>query len=188
MSVTINAKGTSTSSFMIGKNGAIIGQDGTITPPPGGNVTLNLDPDAGLVLAAGVGPSLITSTDNLDLHINPATGGGQYLVLCANRWPATDGTSGQVLTTNGSGIASWQNTALAAPKYEEYVATSSQTVFSTTMTTIAKSGGRAYLQVFVNGVFQQEGSTKAFTVTGGNQITFNSGIAENANVVIYGFA
>lgn len=188
MSVTINAKGTSMSSFTIGKNGAIIGQDGSITPPVGGNVTFNLDPDAGLVLQAGTGPSLITSTDNLDLHINPATGGGQYLVLCANRWPTADGTAGQVITTNGSGILSFTTPSIIAPKYEEYVATSSQTVFNTTMTTLSNSGGRSYLQVFVNGVYQQQGSTKAYTVTDTNQITFNTGLAADSNVVIYGFA
>jgi len=77
---------------------------------------------------------------------------------------------------------------LVAPNYEEFVATSAQTVFNTTMTTTAKGAGKAYLQVFVNGVFQMEGASKSYTVTGGNQITFNSGLVLNDDVAIYGYA
>ena len=56
------------------------------------------------------------------------------------------------------------------------------------MSTVAKGSGKAHLQVFVNGVFRQEGATKAFTVTGANQITFNSALTADDNVVIYGYA
>jgi hypothetical protein len=108
MAVTINAKGTSVSSFSVGKNGTTISQAGVITPPTGTDLTIALDTDKNLVINAGSsGPALITASDNQDLHINPATGGGQYLVLNANRWPPADGTSGQVLRTNGSGVLSW---------------------------------------------------------------------------------
>lgn len=108
MSVTLNAKGTSTTSFKVGKNGTIITQGGVISPPAATDLKIDLDVDQNLVIDAGVsGPSLITTTDNLDLHINPGTGGGQYLVLVANRWPGADGTAGQVLTTDGTGILSF---------------------------------------------------------------------------------
>ena len=80
----------------------------SIVSASGQNLTLSVDPDKFVSIDGGIGAaSLITSTNNQDLHINPATGGGQFLVLCANRWPTTDGTNGQVLTTNGSGILSF---------------------------------------------------------------------------------
>lgn len=110
MAVTLNAKGTSTTSFIVGKDGTTITQGGVIAPPATTDLKIDLDVDQYLVIDAGAsGPALITTTDDKDLHINPATGGGQYLVLNANRWPATDGTSGQVLTTNGSGVLSFSS-------------------------------------------------------------------------------
>lgn len=109
MSVTINAKGTSVPSFTIGKAGTNITQSGTISPPAGNDLTLSIEPGNNLVVDAGTsGPALITATNDQDLHINPATGGGQYLILCADRWPATDGTAEQVITTDGSGVLSFQ--------------------------------------------------------------------------------
>lgn len=108
MAVTLNAKGTSTTSFAIGFGGTTITQGGEITPPPSSDLKVNLDEDQYLVVDAGIsGPALITATDDQDLHINPAVGGGQYLVLNDTRWPAADGTANQVLTTNGSGILSF---------------------------------------------------------------------------------
>jgi hypothetical protein len=162
----------------------------SIVAPAATDLTFTVDSSQYVIVDSGTsGPALITTDNDLDLHINPATGGGQYLVLVANRWPTTAGTSGQVLTTGALGVTSWQTPAsILPPNYEEYVATASQTVFGTTMSTVAKSSGKAYLQVFVNGVFQQEGATKQFTVTGANQITFNAGLTLNSDVVIYGYA
>lgn len=207
MSITINAKGTSVSSFIVGNNGTLITQAGEIFSP--------------------------TTTD-----LSLTAGTGQNIVLDGLRFPNTDGTTGQTLTTNGSGVLSWSSagtgsvttvsvvsangfagtvatasttpaitltttitgilkgngTAISAatafdlaPYYEEYVATSSQTIINTTMTTTAKGSGKAYLQVFVNGVFQQEGATKQFTVTGANQITFNVGLVLDDDVAIFGY-
>jgi hypothetical protein len=97
MAITINAKGTSESNFAIGKGpGTSISQLGAITPPDGNDLTVALAADKYLVIDAGTaGPALITTTDAKDLHINPATGGGQYLLLNANRFPTADGTAGQ---------------------------------------------------------------------------------------------
>jgi len=108
MSVTINAKGTSTSTFKVGKTGPTISQAGSITAPTATDLTLAVDVSQYVnVDSGGSGPALITASNSQDLHINPATGGGQYLVLNAVRWPATDGSSGQILVTNGSGVLSW---------------------------------------------------------------------------------
>lgn len=145
------------------------------SPGAGGNIILEYSPDGDYVNA---------------LKIVGATGEWQ---IGASKSP---GTAGQVLTSNGSGAApTWQTPTgggggggLSAPNYEEYVATASQTVFNTTMTTTAKAAGKAYLQVFVNGVLQMEGATKKFTVTGANQITFNAGLDLDDDVVIYGYA
>jgi hypothetical protein len=106
MSVTINAKGTSVPTFAIGKNGTTIdGPNAVITPPSASDLTISVDEDNYLVVDAGLsGPALITASSLQDLHINPAIGGGQYLVLNANRWPTADGTSGQLLATNGAGV------------------------------------------------------------------------------------
>jgi len=112
MSVTINAKGTSTSSFKVGKNGTTVTQGGVISPPAASDLIIDIDQDQSLVIGVGnSGPALITATANQDLHINPAVGGGQYLILNSSRWPTTLGTIGQALTTNGSGILSWTTIA-----------------------------------------------------------------------------
>jgi hypothetical protein len=109
MAVTINAKGTSVPSFSVGKAGTTITQSGVISPPSDQNLTISLGTDRQLVVDAGdSGPALITASSNQDLHINPAVGGGQFLILNANRWPVSDGTNGQVLATNGSGVLSFQ--------------------------------------------------------------------------------
>lgn len=75
-----------------------------------------------------------------------------------------------------------------APNYETIVATASQTVFNTTVNTVANGSGKSYLQVFVNGVKQREGASFAYTVTSANQITFNVGLALNDEVEFYAFA
>lgn len=192
MSVTINAKGTSVPTFTVGKNGLQLDQAGEITPPPQNDLRINLGVDKYAIFDSGnTGPALITSSENQDLHINPAVGGGQFLILNNTRWPVVDGTLNQVLTTNGNGILSWTTVSGTgtdlAPDYQEFSAIAAQTIFNTTMPTLAKGAGKAYLQVFVNGVFQQEGATKQFTVTGPNQITFALALDAGDDVVIFGY-
>ena len=75
-----------------------------------------------------------------------------------------------------------------APSYESLVATAAQTVFTTTVNTFANGSGKSYIQVFVNGLLQREGATKAYTVTGANEITFNTGLLVNDEVDLYSFA
>lgn len=114
MSITINAKGTNTASFVVGKNGTTITQGGVISPPAATDLIIDIDQGQSLVVGVGnPGPALITSTADQDLHINPSADGGRHLLLNSARWPATTGSANQVLTTSGSsGILSW--TTLAA--------------------------------------------------------------------------
>jgi len=115
-----------------------------------------------------------------------ATEGDYSLTLLSDVTIAAP-ASNQVLRYNGT---NWANSAptIVAPGYEEVVATAAQTVINTTVGTTSKGSGKAYLQVYVNGVFQQEGATKAYTVTGANQLTFNAGLALNDDVVIYSYS
>lgn len=78
---------------------------------------------------------------------------------------------------------------VTAPSHIQLVASASQTVFNTSpLLTTAKTSTTAYIQVYRNGVLQQEGSSKAFTVTGPSQITFSSGLALNDDVAIFAYA
>lgn len=131
---------------------------------------------SGIVPVANGGTGASTLTAN-----NVILGNGTTAVTFV-----APGTSGNVLTSNGT---TWTSTAIPtqAPDYEEFVASAAQTVFNTTLTTTAKAAGKAYLQIFVNGIFQQEGATKEYTVTGATQITFNAGLALNDDVVIYSY-
>lgn len=113
MSVTINAKGTSVSSFTVGKAGTNITQSGTISPPVGNDLILSVSENHNLVIDGGnTGPALMTASNNQDLHINPAVGGGQYLILNDVRWPVSDGNTGRFLITNGAGILGWSDLSL----------------------------------------------------------------------------
>jgi hypothetical protein len=75
----------------------------------------------------------------------------------------------------------------AAPKYQYFSATAAQTIFNTTIPTIANTINNSYLQIFVNGVKQIEGLTKNYTVTGANQITFTTGLILSDEVEMYSF-
>lgn len=69
------------------------------------DLTLKTSSGNKVVLDAGAGTPVITSLTGKDLHITEPVGGDLY--LNANRWPAGDGTAGQSLITDGSGVTSW---------------------------------------------------------------------------------
>lgn len=186
MSITINAKGTSVTTFTVGKAGTIISQGGEITPPAANDLTFNLGSTKSLIVDNGstsilISSSLITTGATQDLTIQP----DGDLILNQDTWPSTTGTTGQVLVTSGAGILSWQT---FAPKYQLIIATAAQSVFNTTINTIANGSGKTYLQIFINGIKQIEGATRSYTVTGANQITFNSGLLVNDEVEFISFA
>lgn len=112
---------------------------------------------------------------------------GDYTLTQLGDVTITAPSSSEILRYNGT---NWVNAApsFVAPGYQEFVATAAQTVFNTTINTTAKAAGKAYLQIYVNGIFQQEGTTKAYTVTGANQVTFNAGVALASDVVMYSYS
>ncbi len=153
------------------------------------------------VFAAGNGAGT-GNGGNLTIQAGSSTGSGDWgnVDIQAGKWLVTmggeleintdPGASGEVLTSQGAGsppIWAAAGGGSSAPNYEAFVATASQTVFNTTMGTVAASAGKAYLQVFVNGVQQQEGASFRYTVTGANQITFTGGLASGDNVTIFGY-
>lgn len=82
--------------------------DSSIVAPDDTDLTLQTNGvNTKIVFAGDVGPGIITASASQDLYIDPTLGGGGNLILIDNQWPAADGTNGQVLTTNGSGILSF---------------------------------------------------------------------------------
>ncbi len=89
--------------------------------------------------------------------------------------------------TYNSGTGNWE--AYKGQNFDELVdgvSGNGPTIFNTVnVTTIAKTGVRAYQQVFVNGILQKEGPGFNYTVTGANQITFTAAVPGSADVTIY---
>lgn len=143
-------------------------------------------------------PLLIDLAAGGDIIFKDASGNENFWIFGATgAWGvgagSSAGTAGQVITSQGSSLPPKWDTPTggggsgSAPFYEEAVATASQTVFNTTMATTASAADKAYLTIYVNGIQMMEGATRAFTVTGANQITFNFGLALNDDVAFYGY-
>jgi hypothetical protein len=73
------------------------------------------------------------------------------------------------------------------PLYDQITATAGQLVVNTIVPTAPKTATRSTLQVFRNGILQLEGSTKAYTVTGANQLTFTVGLTLADEITIFAF-
>lgn len=142
---------------------------------------------------AGAGSGTVTSVGLTDASTtpiytvsgSPVTGSGVLSLVLATEMANkvfAGPTSGSVAQPNFRNLVFADIPELNS--YEEHTATSGQTVFNTTIVnTSANSGGFTHLAVFVNGIYQQQGSTKAYTITGANQITFTYGLSLNSDVV-----
>lgn len=139
------------------------------------------------------GADLIVRTNNNgtiygNIRFDSITNGGS-LLLNNVAWP--DGTvspvPGMYLGVASLNTLQFFSLPSSTPSYELISSTASQTVFNTTVNTIANLSGVARLLIFVNGVKRIEGITKSYTVTGANQVTFNSGLNLNDDVEFYAF-
>ena len=102
--------------------------------PPGGasNITISPQLEGLIVMGNGTNNATVTSNGakNLTFNTNAGTNSGSIIInqgsnanievtpngtgkiqLDNNYWPNTDGTAGQTLITDGSGVLSWSNTA-----------------------------------------------------------------------------
>jgi len=165
-----------------------------ITGPglPGDDGLAGFMQDVGGNISLGGRLGLTTNATTRFLYINSMPGTpignppqpmGQFVPQEGKTPITVDTTNNKVYFYTNS---TWHNTN--TPDYQEFTATAGQTVFNTQVRTLAKTGTKSFLQVFVNGLLQQEGAAKQYTVSGPTQIRFNSGIATGANVVIYGFS
>lgn len=98
-------------------------------------------------------------------------------------FPDSDGAPGTVLGTDGAGNLSW--TGAVAMQYEAHVGVDGQTIIATTMATNAIVGSRVFLQVYLNGVLQQE--QKNFNVTGAHEITFATALSTGDDIAVFGY-
>lgn len=161
---------------VFGRNGNIIAQTGDY----------NFNQISGTI-------NLSTQVSNTLSIINGGTGATNFsinsLIVGNGTSSFTEiapGVSGEVLTSNGT---TWTSQSLPvvsiAPNYEEIVAILGQTIFNTTVQTLANSFGKSYLLVTLNGIIQREIAN--YSVTGANQITFITGLNDGDIVTIRSF-
>ncbi|WP_395810080.1 tail fiber domain-containing protein [Daejeonella sp.] len=158
-------------------NGVAFDGSGDIT------VTANAGTLTGTTLASNVVNSSLTSVGTLtsgtiNLTTDIATTGN--LIAGTVTYPNTHGTSGQVLSTTGSGILSW--TSIPTPDLTNYVTTNTaQTItasktFSET-TTFSKDA-------IVNGITVGKGGGNESTNTAIGTAALNSNTTGNSNIAV----
>jgi len=95
---------------------------------------------------------------------------------------------GDVLTWNGTQWTSTSPTSGFGVDYDEVIivgSPASPIVNTTNVSTQAMAGGKAFQQVFLNGILQREGAGGNYTVTGANQITFSIAVDGGDEVLVY---
>lgn len=127
MAVTINAKGTASSTFAIGKQGTTLHQGDAVLASVAAEGDFWFDSTNGSLQYKGSAPTVwrnlafdnisflnnsvisLTSTSVItiddDISISPGT--GDNVVIDNLIWPNADGTANQVLSTDGSGTLYW---------------------------------------------------------------------------------
>jgi len=105
-----------------------------------GNITSNGAYDLNLSTNDGSSSGTITIVDGADQNIKILPNGTGKIQLDNHYWPNTDGTTGQVLSTNGSGVLSWvDNTAGTTPQGITFVGDDSAGIE-------ISDGGQLYIQ------------------------------------------
>lgn len=101
---------------------------------------------------------------------------------------ATAGALGGIKVGSGlaidSGTGILSATGTTATYYQEFIATGGQTVFNLSFNVTARSGNLVYLQVYKNGIFQQENG-KSYNVTSAAQITFLTACDVGDDIAIF---
>ena len=161
---------------------------GPSTTGTGGNVVITAGSSTS---GAGGNFQIQTTPDTVGHYVTrlEITNLGEWIIN------GVSSAAGQVLTSSGAGAAPSFN---YGKNNDVLFATASQTVFTTVVQTVAKSTfpyGKAFLQVFVNGVLQREDNSTGtgfspnpsgqFYVSGGNQITFFTGLSLGDEVTLY---
>lgn len=77
----------------------------SIIAGPSADLSLQTDSGNNVLLNAGTGNPILSTIVGKDLHITESIGGGLYLNV--DKWPSSDGSIDQVLSTNGSGELNW---------------------------------------------------------------------------------
>jgi len=104
-SSTIEIWSSATSSWKAPVFGGMTFSSNTITAATSQDLTLKITDGNNIVFDAGPGNPVLTTPIGQDLHIHDSLGGALYLNDI--KWPAADGSSNQVLTTDGSGNLSF---------------------------------------------------------------------------------
>lgn len=93
------------------------------------------------------------------------------------------GTAGYVLTSAGSASAIWQPPMNGY--YEEVIATAGNIVDVVAVRLQGNTLGKAFMQVFVNGLLQIEGPSRAYEVTNNTRLTFNTPFVGGESIVLF---
>ena len=157
--VTSNATNANTASTIVARDAS-------------GNFT------AGAITASSIITPAISNVTNSDVGIT-ASGTGR-IKLNGMSWPATDGTSDQVLTTNGSGVLRWapeRAIANASLITQDFTGNGVQTVFTLNVAPTDVN----YTFVAIDGVFQNR--TSSYSVSG-TALTFTESPAAGAQIEV----
>ena len=128
--------------------------------------------------------NVISSTDtNGNITLTP--NGPGKVVLDGLTYPASDGTNGQVIVTNGSGVLSFSSAGGGTTVNRfKYTATAGQTAFTgndDASASLSFTDGKEL--VYVNGVFMEKGTD--YSTSGGNTVTLSDAatVGDEVNIV-----
>ena len=179
--------------FYLGKNG------GSARPLVLTNTALELGTDVNLKFEGATSNDYETTLTVVDPTADrtitlPNATGTLPVFTTAPTGAIADGTSGQVLTTDGNGGLSFTTasgggatSAYAKFTYEISATVNSVSGNDTNGNTLSYSAGNNVVEVFVNGVKQQEGSGKDYQATTGNSVVFTNNLysGDLVDVVAY---